>query len=129
MMLTNLCENSKVVSSDFSMMKNVVTTSSFSSSSIKIFIKVVLNQDFLIQFVCLKLLQSVCNVSKSIHHSINYQLCYHYFLLISMIFCVLLICFLLAHQRKFFHQPIHWSLLFQHLVYSTLRKMFYLLHL
>ena len=36
MMLTEFCENSKVVSSDFSMMKNIVAPSSLSSLSIKL---------------------------------------------------------------------------------------------
>ena len=72
MKVTVFCENSKVVSSDFSMMKNIVASS---SSGLQNF--AILNKGFLIQFVSLNLLQLVHSASKSIHNQINYQLCNH----------------------------------------------------
>ena len=61
---------SKLVSSDFPMMKNIVAPSSLSSLSMKLIF--ILNQSFLIQFVCLNLLQLVGNALKSVHNLINY---------------------------------------------------------
>ena len=86
MILTEFCKNSKVVSSDFSMIKNIVA-SSFSSLSIKLIC--CLNQGFVIQFVCLNLLQLVYIALENIHNPINYQLYNHHFNLFQYFF----VCF------------------------------------
>ena len=66
-----------VFSSDFSMMKNIIAPSFFSSFVSNKF--QVLHQSVIIRFICLNLLQSVYNNLENIHNSINYQLCNHYF--------------------------------------------------
>ena len=68
MMLTVFEEKLKVVSSDFSMMKNIVTLLFSSSLPKKKF--VVLDQGFLIQFVCSNLLQLIYNDLKCNHNKL-----------------------------------------------------------
>ena len=99
MILTELRENSKVVSSDFSMKKNIVA---LSSSSLPIKLIVTLNQNFLIQLVCLNLLELVYNALKSIHSLINYQLCNHYLLLMSIFFSYASSLFFTGTSKKLF---------------------------
>ena len=70
-------ENSKVVSSDFLMIKNIVVPLSISSLPIKLICYFKLGS--LIQFVCSNLPQLVCNALKNIHSPIDYLLCSHYF--------------------------------------------------
>ena len=77
MIFTEFFENSKVVSSDFSMMKDIVAP--LSSSSLPIKLVCCFKSGFSNSICLLTLLQLVCNVSKNIHNPINYQLCNHYF--------------------------------------------------
>ena len=72
------CEKSKIVSSDFSMIKNIVAPSFLVSLPMKL-ICCSLNQGFLIQFAFLNLLQLIFNVFKSTHNPINYLRCNHCF--------------------------------------------------
>ena len=123
-MVAKFWVNLKVVSSDFSMMKNVA--SSF-LSSLPIKLICCFKSGFLIQFVCLNLLSLVCNVLRSTGSLINYHLCNHYFFSFQRLLHMLL-CFLLMCKKTLFHQLMHWNLLFEHLVHNTLKKMFYRFH-
>ena len=77
--VTAFCENVKVVSSDFSVIKNIVAPLSLSSLPPKLIC--CSNQDFLIQFAYSNLLQLVCNALENINSLIKYVLCSHYFFL------------------------------------------------
>ena len=68
--IATFCENSKDVSSDFSMMKSIVALSFLLSFPMKLIY--CFKSGFLIQFACLNLLQLICNVLKSTHNLINY---------------------------------------------------------
>ena len=70
--LRRFCKNSKVVSSDFSIMKNIFA---LSSSSLSIKLICCLKSGFSNSIYCLDLLQLVFNISKNIHSPINCQLC------------------------------------------------------
>ena len=69
MVLAEFCEKLKFVSSDFSMMKNIVAPLFPSSLPIKLICR--FKSGFLIQFVCLNLLELVSNDLKNIHSLIN----------------------------------------------------------
>ena len=75
---TDFCENLKVASSGFSMIKNIVASCSF-SLLIKLTCCFKSRLDFLIQFTNPTLLQLTCNVMKTIHNLINYLFYSHYF--------------------------------------------------
>ena len=76
-MFTEFCKNSKVVSSDFSTMTNIVASSS-SCLPIKL-ICCFTSSEFSNSICVLKSIAIVCNILKNIHNPINYQLNYHYF--------------------------------------------------
>ena len=76
MMFTEFCKNSKVVSSGFLMMKNIVASS---SSSLPIRLICCFKSAFSNSICLLNLLQLVYNALKNIHNPINHQLCNHYF--------------------------------------------------
>ena len=77
MILTDFCENSEVVYSDFSMIKKNFALSSLSFQiKLNCCFKLGLRQ---IRFVCLNLLQFVYNALKNTHSPINYQSCNRYF--------------------------------------------------
>ena len=77
MILTEFCENSKVVFFwIFNDEKHCCFIIFKFTNNINLFF---LNQSFLIQFVCFNLLQLICNDLKNIHNPINYQLYNNYF--------------------------------------------------
>ena len=69
MMLTEICEKLKVVSSDFLMMKSIVA---LSSSSLPIKLICCFKLGFSNSICCLNLLQLVYNAFKNIHNLKNY---------------------------------------------------------
>ena len=72
MILTEFCEKSKVVSSDFSMTKDTVVPLFSSSLPIKLIFCFKSGSSNLIQFVCLNLLQLIYNALKNIQYLTNY---------------------------------------------------------
>ena len=76
MMFREFCKNSKVVSSDFSMMKNIVA-----SSSLSLPLKLIccFKSRLSNSFLCLNLLKLVYSALKNIHNPINCQLYNNYF--------------------------------------------------
>ena len=76
MILTEFCENSKVVSSDFLMMKNIVA---LSSSSLPTTLICCFKLGFPNSICLLKSITIVYNAPKNTHSPINYQLCNRYF--------------------------------------------------
>ena len=124
MMFTEFCKNSKVVSSDFSMMKNNVASS---SSSLPIKLIFCFKSAFSNSICLLNLLQLVYNALRNIHNPINHQLCYH--LLISIILSyAFLLSFTGTSKKPFPSINTLKSFIVQFLVYKTLKKMFYYLH-
>ena len=77
MILTEFCEKLRVVSSDFSMMKNIVAP--LSSSSLPIKLICCFKSGFSNLICLLKSIELAYNALKNIHSPINYQLCNHYF--------------------------------------------------
>ena len=78
-MLTKFCGNSKIVSSDIRMTKNIVVPLSSSSLQIKFIVCFKFTTQFAIKFVLSNLLQLVYNDLKNIHNPINCQFCNLYF--------------------------------------------------
>ena len=110
-MFTEFCKNSKVVSSDFSAIKNIVTPLSCHSI-------------LPMKLVCcgkLDLLQLSYNFLCNKQNLINYQSSNYYYSC-QLSFRNLLLHFLLANRRKFFHWLRHRSLLFVPLVHNNVRK-------
>ena len=125
MILTEFCENSKVISCDFSIMKNTVASY---SSSLPIKLICCFKSRFSNSICLLKSMQLVYKASKSIYNLINYQMCNLCFYSFQYFFRMFLLCFLLAYQNNFFNQLIPWHLLFQFFVYNTSKKKIYHLH-
>ena len=116
MILTEFCENSKVISCDFSIMKNTVASY---SSSLPIKLICCFKSRFSNSICLLKSMQLVYKASKSIYNLINYQMCNLCFYSFQYFFRMFLLCFLLAYQNNFFNQLIPSHLLFQFFVYNT----------
>ena len=105
MMLTEVCEKSKVVSSDFSIRKNIAATLSSSSLPIKL---ICCFKSGLSNSICLfkSIVTKLVYVFKSNHSPINYQLFNYYLYSFQCLLHIFILCLLLERQKSIINQYI-----------------------
>ena len=108
MIFTKFSEKLKVVSSDFSIMKSSVVSS---SSILQIKLTCCFKQGFSDSFACSDLLQLVCNVLKSIHCCLQ---------------CCIQCCYTLLYSHYFCSSQQFFLVCFFFVLYCNIKKAFYI---